>query len=145
MLKLRLNSVTKWMLAPALAGVLATPALAADAGSIEYQEYCAACHGADGKGMGPKAQAENLKPIDLTMLSKDNGGYFPYSRIRSLLDGRVEKGKVRPHSDKGMPVWGRVFMAENPGSTAGDVMHQEAVVKVRILNLVDYLVSIQEK
>ena len=42
-------------------------------GSEMYQSYCAVCHGVDGKGNGPAAQALKTQPTDLTMLAHAAG------------------------------------------------------------------------
>jgi mono/diheme cytochrome c family protein len=38
-------------------------------GKTMYKQYCAACHGADGKGRGPAAASLNTRPSDLTTLA----------------------------------------------------------------------------
>ena len=114
-------------------------------GQKEFTEYCAACHGVDGKGNGPKSLETDKPPRDLTRLSRANGGKFPYSRVRSVIDGRVAEGKDNSaHMRGGMPVWGDVFASEKGSSAAGQ-LHGEAVAKMRILNIVDYLAAIQEE
>ena len=52
-------------------GILSTEALAEDKGDPAkgkepYVQYCAACHGAEGKGDGDAAQALDPKPRDLS-------------------------------------------------------------------------------
>ena len=42
----------------------------AASGKEMYIQYCAPCHGADGKGNGPAAPAMKAPPSDLTQLSK---------------------------------------------------------------------------
>ena len=53
-----------------------------DIGRTEYQSSCASCHGVDGKGMGPVADALKTKPADLTTMTKKNNGVPFWSRIR---------------------------------------------------------------
>jgi mono/diheme cytochrome c family protein len=43
-----------------------------------FRYYCAACHGADGRGHGPASVALKHAVPDLTLLSQKNGGKFPY-------------------------------------------------------------------
>ena len=50
-------------------------------GEIEYQNYCAVCHGADGKGQGIMNKYLTVRPADLTQLAKKNGGTFPFGRL----------------------------------------------------------------
>jgi mono/diheme cytochrome c family protein len=57
-----------------------------DIGKTEYQSGCAACHGVDGKGAGPVADALKTKPTDLTMIAKKNNGVFPFGRIYDIID-----------------------------------------------------------
>lgn len=49
-------------------------------GEGEYLNSCAACHGLHGKGDGPLVDFLNKTPADLTLLSKKNGGEYPYWR-----------------------------------------------------------------
>ena len=87
----------------------------ADAGKAEYQSSCASCHGVDGKGTGPVADALKTKPADLTMIAKHNNGVFPFGRIYEIIDGRLE---VKSHGVRDMPVWGfRFSPAPIPDST----------------------------
>ncbi len=41
-----------------------------DAGQFEYRMGCAACHGVDGKGMGPVGTLFGKSPADLTILTR---------------------------------------------------------------------------
>ncbi len=84
-----------------------------DIGKTEYQSGCASCHGVDGKGTGPVADALKTKPADLTMLAKNNNGVFPLGRIYDIIDGREE---VKSHGARDMPIWGfRYSQAPIPG------------------------------
>ena len=42
-----------------------------------FANYCASCHGAEGKGNGPAAAALRTLPANLTVLSQKNGGNYP--------------------------------------------------------------------
>ena len=48
-------------------------------GKEMFTEYCAPCHGVDGKGNGPAASAMKIPPTDLTQLAK-NARTEKYSR-----------------------------------------------------------------
>jgi mono/diheme cytochrome c family protein len=121
----------------------------ADIGKVEYQSSCAACHGLDGKGRGPVADALKTSPADLTMLAKKNGGVFPFGRIYDVIDGRVE---VKSHGARDMPIWGFRY---SPAPIAGfspvapyfldPLYDREPVIRARILAVIDYLYRIQEK
>src|SRR5690348_11097592 len=71
-----------------------------------YTQYCAACHGKDGKGAGPAAPALKTAPTDLTGLSTRNGGSFPETKVVHVIDG---SDTVAAHGSRDMPVWGEVF------------------------------------
>src|SRR5579871_2852648 len=43
-----------------------------DSGQAMYKEYCAVCHGNDGKGNGPAASALKKAPADLSTLTSRN-------------------------------------------------------------------------
>lgn len=125
---------------------VAVASLAAMAGSAvddrakgDYLNHCAACHGEDGTGNGPMAEGLRSKPTDLTLLRKDNGGQFPYTRLRDIIDGTWEAGLARAHGSHDMPVWGDVFQAN-------EKLSDEAFIRARakITNIVDYIASIQK-
>jgi mono/diheme cytochrome c family protein len=99
-----------------------------------YKEYCAACHGSDGKGCGPVAGSLRNRPPDLTTLAKRHGGNFPEEYVTHVL--RFGPG-FSAHGSSEMPVWEPIFQdLEN---------YNEAAVRHRIKNLCEYLESIQER
>ena len=75
-------------------------------GQLEYQHYCASCHGHDGKGKGAMANLLRTVPADFTQLNKKNDGQFPFWRVYGTIDGREE---VMAHGTRTMPVWGALF------------------------------------
>ncbi len=105
--------------------------------------FCAGCHGTHGDGKGEDSLKTKRNPPDLTHLQQENGGYFPYRRVREIIDGRVDEGNVRAHHDSSMPVWGDVFTTLSSGSPARQSKHTEAVVKMRLIELVEYISSLQ--
>jgi mono/diheme cytochrome c family protein len=105
----------------------------ASSGSEMFNSYCAACHGKDGKGNGPAATALKNPPANLTQLSKKNGGKFPADHVTTIL----RSGVAGAHGSTDMPVWGPLFSKVSGGD--------DAIVQMRISNLVHYLESIQEK
>jgi mono/diheme cytochrome c family protein len=140
------HAARRWSTGFMLAGVLvagsASVYAADDLAKKDFINYCAACHGAEAKGDGPLGSFLKKAPADLTMLSKQNSGHFPYQKVRQVIDGRPDKGNIRAHSSHDMPVWGDVFRdssgAKNfPGGG-------NALAKIRILNIVDFLASVQQ-
>lgn len=110
-----------------------------DAGKREFQRSCATCHGMDAKGNGPSAAALNVKPADLTQLSKQHGGVFLFWRVYEKIDGKDE-APIRGHGTREMPIWGERFQID---AFRGE--NQQMGVRGRILSLVYYLESLQEK
>jgi mono/diheme cytochrome c family protein len=103
-------------------------------GRTMFKQYCAACHGADGKGRGPASPALRKQVPDLTSLTKRHLGKFPYDYVVSVL--RFGPG-FSAHGSAEMPVWGPIFQyIEN---------YNEAAVRQRITNLCDYIESIQKQ
>jgi mono/diheme cytochrome c family protein len=86
------------------------------AGKDLYREYCAVCHGADGKGAGPAAEALKKSPTDLTQMARRHEGRFPETDVLKTLTG---ERSITAHGSSDMPVWGAVFrnMSSNPGLT----------------------------
>lgn len=105
-----------------------------NSGKEMFNNYCAVCHGNDGKGGGPAASALKTPPADLTALAKKNGGKYPSAHVSSVLRGQAD---LAPHGSQDMPVWGPIFSSISQG--------HEAVVHQRIANLVKYVESLQEK
>lgn len=60
---------------------------AAADGHALYADYCAACHGDDGRGNGPGAEGLRPRPADLTTLAARNGGVFPQVAVMSRVYG----------------------------------------------------------
>jgi mono/diheme cytochrome c family protein len=103
-------------------------------GKKTYLEYCAVCHGPDGRGTGPAASSLKKTPADLTTLSKTHDGKFPEEYVSGIL----KFGKpISAHGSADMPVWGPVFGRRENGN--------QAAVSRRIKNLCEYLATIQEK
>jgi mono/diheme cytochrome c family protein len=74
-------------------------------GKNMFRQYCATCHGLDGKGHGPTADSLKKAPADLTVL-QEAGKKFPGERVVHAIEGTGEGG---PHGTREMPVWGQVF------------------------------------
>jgi mono/diheme cytochrome c family protein len=116
-----------------------------DLGKNEYLRSCASCHGETGKGDGPVAKSLPKPPGDLTKLSKNNNGVFPISRVYDVIDGRMQ---VIMHGTREMPVWGDVFRRELMARVPREKMSpevQDAMVRIRILMLIEYVSKLQDK
>jgi mono/diheme cytochrome c family protein len=103
-------------------------------GKEMYTAYCAACHGTDGKGNGPAANALKNPPANLTTLSSSNGGKFPSMKVAGAIRG---DSTISAHGSKEMPVWGSLFWAMSQG--------HDTEVQQRIANLTQYVESLQAK
>jgi mono/diheme cytochrome c family protein len=114
--------------------VIPVQRIPASNGKQMYIGYCAPCHGVDGRGQGPVAVALRRQPVDLTSLSKNNGGRFPATHVIAVL----EYGSTIPsHGNAQMPVWGPVL------STMDQGLPDER--GLRITNLARFLETIQVK
>ena len=103
-------------------------------GKQMYVNYCAPCHGVDGRGHGPAATALKTQPTDLTGLSKKYHGRFPDTHIVSVL----QFGAVVPsHGSAEMPVWGPILGKMNMANSQDK--------QLRISNLSRYIESMQER
>ena len=113
-------------------------------GKQEFDQRCAVCHGADGRGDGPMAESFTTMPANLTVLSKNNGGVYPFSQVYEAIDGRR---KIAAHGTSQMPLWGRYFMDTVRQEGMQDptpLEEQESkIVQGRILSLVYYLYTLQ--
>lgn len=95
-----------------------------------FNQYCATCHGVNGKGEGPVAAALKIAPSDLTSIQQP-GEKFPFSRVQTKIDGEKE---VTAHGTSKMPVWGTIFRR-----TQGELQKHADVY-----SLVRYIESIQK-
>jgi mono/diheme cytochrome c family protein len=98
-----------------------------------FLEFCAVCHGKDGKGAGPAVDALKQHPSDLTQISRKNNGKFPDTRILAILKGEQT---VTAHGNADMPTWGKTFSDMNVNLNVG---------QGRMHALVMYLEEIQAK
>ncbi len=96
-----------------------------------YLEYCASCHGTDGKGGGPVAASLRTGVPDLTRIPLENGK-FPALKVKNMIAGEVT---VPAHGNREMPVWGLYFRRAK----------DQASSELNVLALTRYLESIQAK
>jgi len=102
-------------------------------GAQMYKNYCAACHGIDGKGDGPAADFLKVWPPDLTMLTQRNNGRYPADHVIATLRHGTSS---HAHGTSDMPLWGSVFQTLDENRTLG---------QMRIHNLTVYIESLQRK
>jgi mono/diheme cytochrome c family protein len=103
-------------------------------GKQMYVNYCAPCHGVDGRGNGPAATALKTLPSDLTVLSRNNNGKFPDAHIVAVLQNGTA---ISAHGSAGMPVWGPILGKMNQTNSQDRML--------RISNLSRFLESMQVK
>lgn len=103
-----------------------------DHGQRLFNQYCASCHGVDGKGGGPVAASLKNPIPDLTTIEKRNGKYDQL-RVQNIISGEYE---IAAHGKKDMPVWGYIFKQKSGSETTS---------RLQIYALGTYLKSIQAK
>jgi len=104
-----------------------------NSGAQMFKDYCASCHGADGKGGGPAVEFLKIPPPDLRMMARRNHGTYPATHVMSVL--KFGPGS-RAHGALDMPTWGPIFRST-------DLNRDQS--QLRIANLTGYIESIQEK
>lgn len=111
-----------------------SPIRPVDGASI-FGNYCAACHGLDGRGNGPVSKALKREAPDLTRLSRRNHGAFPAIHVRTIIIFGADD--LQPaHGSKEMPIWGPIFH---------EIEFDQDLGNVRLENVTEYLESIQRK
>jgi mono/diheme cytochrome c family protein len=101
------------------------------AGPELYSEFCAVCHGTDGKGTGPAAPALRVAAADLTTISRHNNNQFPKLKIQQIIKGDAS---IPAHGSLDMPTWGNIFKS---------ISSSKAFAEMRVNSLVTYLEGIQ--
>jgi mono/diheme cytochrome c family protein len=133
--------------ATALAALLCSAALAqsppspraTDFGKREFETNCASCHGVNGKGNGPLVELLRRSPPDLTLLAKNNQGVFPMNRLYQVVEGVG----IPAHGARDMPVWGRAYRIEDAQYYMDAPYDPEALVRSRLLALLEYINRLQ--
>lgn len=103
-------------------------------GAAIFRDYCAVCHGPDGKGKGPATEALRHSPPDITLLSSHNHGKFPADRIKAVLVGQQQSGSA--HGTREMPIWGPIFHVVERDQDFGEV---------RLDNVTKFVESLQAR
>jgi mono/diheme cytochrome c family protein len=111
------------------------PAIRPVDGASIFQNYCAACHGLEGRGNGPVAKVLKRVVPDLTRLSLRNNGAFPGIHVRTIIMFGGDD-LLSAHGSKEMPIWGSIFH---------EIEFDQDLGNVRLENLTKYLESMQRK
>jgi mono/diheme cytochrome c family protein len=97
-----------------------------------YKQYCAVCHGVDGKGNGPAAEALKKPATDLTQLAARNKGKYSELAVQNSIIG--PHGMVE-HGTGEMPIWGPIFSRTGADRDLGEL---------RVNALVKYIGTLQK-
>jgi mono/diheme cytochrome c family protein len=108
----------------------------AEAGRVTYLRACAPCHGADGRGDGPRAASLGATPADLTLLASRNGGVYTPDMVTDVVTG---KRSVAAHRSGTMPVWTTAFGRDGSGAAAAASLSQQ----MRIAEVAAFVETLQ--
>lgn len=111
-----------------------------EAGSKTFYRFCSICHGFTAKGDGPFKNNLVTTPPDLTILTLNNNGVFPWIKLYAIIDGN---NTTNAHGSSEMPIWGNQFDLKN--WTSGQSEFSDVIVRGRIFELLVYLQSIQQQ
>jgi len=120
----------------ALCGSAGAEAPDASVGRELYVEYCARCHGLDGRGSDPRTSEPTVSPADLTRLHERHGNPLRRDEVAAWIDGRKD---VEAHGPREMPAWGDRFFEGEPGPERGVELSKRRAIEL----LVDYLQRLQ--
>jgi len=105
------------------------------AGQSTFRQFCAACHGADGRGRGAVAPFLLIEPADLTHIRARNNGVFPKEALESILLA-ASRGSAPAVMSTQMMVWGPIFKSMDADPPRA---------QMRVEELLTFLESIQEQ
>jgi len=134
--------MNKMFLAMAAGGCLAltiaacAPQATQTGAALDFAENCTACHGPAGRGNGPVAVGMTPAPSDLTMLSQENGGVFPKTRVMGQL-----VGYTMGRSDTHMPVFEE--LRSGPVVMYDDGSGDPVATPARLVAMADYIQTLQ--
>lgn len=110
------------------------------AGNKTYYRFCSVCHGKNAMGGGPYSENLKISPPDLTKLTTNNNGVFPWIKVYQVIDG---KNMSVAHGTSEMPVWGELFDISNWDKKY--IEHSDVITRGRIFELLVYLNFIQQE
>ena len=100
-------------------------------GAQMYKNYCAVCHGMEGKGDGRAVEFLKAPPPDLRTLAQRNNGKYPADHV--VMTMRLGTGS-HPHGTIDMPLWGPLLQTLDVNQSLGEL---------RIHNLTAFIRSLQ--
>lgn len=102
-------------------------------GRAIFTQFCAPCHGPNGKGDGAVGAYLLRPPSDVTQLRRQNNGVFPQAdlEVALLATSREETGRVLGREEV---LWGPLFLSFGPEAA-----------RTRVADLIAYLESVQER
>jgi mono/diheme cytochrome c family protein len=101
-------------------------------GAATFKAYCTQCHGVEGRGDGPAARALKVPPADLTRIAQRHNGRFASADVKQIILGDLD---LPAHGTREMPMWGPAFRS----------VEDRDVAELRLVNLVHYLETLQQK
>lgn len=117
------------------ANISADQTLLIENGEDRFLRQCGICHGADGTGAGAFSELLVVAAPNLTTLSRNNEGHFPFKKVHRIIDGR---DLPLAHGTGTMPIWGERYEHSVPN-------RDETIIAGRIFELMLFLESIQKK
>lgn len=112
-------------------------------GADDFATFCAACHGAGGKGDGPAAAGLGRKPADLTGLAARNGGTFPGTKVMAKIWGYTGVAPGGQDEASPMPEFGPLLQGELVPYDGGDGI--ATPTPLRLVQLADHLKALQAR
>jgi mono/diheme cytochrome c family protein len=100
-------------------------------GAQMYKDYCAVCHGVDGRSDGPATTHLKTAVPELRTLALRNHGKYPNARVATILRDGLHS---TPPGELGMPTWGALFRP-----------HDGAATELRIQNITKFIGTLQQQ
>ncbi|SEL70125.1 Cytochrome C oxidase, cbb3-type, subunit III [Roseivivax marinus] len=135
---MRIQTILLPLVVAVAACVAEEPVIDTSLGQATFQDNCAACHGAGGRGDGPAADGTGTPPADLTRIAARRGGVWPMLEVMSIVDGYTKTTEPRP----GMPVI--PALTEGPRVIFDTGNGQTTTVPESLLAVTRYLETIQD-
>jgi mono/diheme cytochrome c family protein len=100
-----------------------------------YVQFCAACHGEEGRGDGSVSSYFRVEVPDLTLIARRHGGSYPRDLVERIIDGRHI---LTAHGTRTMPIWGHDLSRAAIGDPDA-----ETGARIVITRLADYVWLLQ--